>query len=442
MIEKYTRPEMGHIWSTEHKYRCWLQVEIAVAEAWAAEGRVPLEALPSIRGADFDLRRIGEIEEETQHDVIAFLRNLAETVGEDARWIHLGLTSSDVIDTALALQLVESVDLLRCEVDALRSSLARRALEHRRTVMMGRTHNVHAEPITFGYKLAVWYAEMGRHLERLQHVRREVAVAKIAGAVGTHANVPPSVEKRVAKQLGLEPEPAATQIVQRDRHASYVLELALLASSLDKIATELRNLQHTEILEVEEPFRPGQQGSSAMPHKRNPILNERISGLARVVRGYAVPALENVVLWHERDISNSSVERVILPEASTLVDYMLALLTEIVDAMVVRADRMAKNLESSHGLFFSEKVLTSLIESGLTRSDAYRLVQRSAMQSWQTGEPFRAVLQRDPELMSRLSPSDLDCIFDITSFLQHIDTAFDRLGLATAPDKARVNGLG
>jgi adenylosuccinate lyase len=429
MIEKYTRPEMGRIWSAENKYRCWLQVEIAVAEAWAVEGRVPAEALPAIRGATFDLDRIAAIEAETQHDVIAFLRNLTETVGDEARWIHLGLTSSDVVDTALALQLVDSVDLLIRDVDDLRDSLGRCALIHRDTVMMGRTHNVHAEPITFGYKLAVWYAEIGRHRERLERVRQEIAVAKIGGAVGTHANVPPSIEERVADALGLEPEPAATQVVQRDRHAVYVLELALLASSLDRIATELRSLQHTEILEVEEPFAEGQQGSSAMPHKRNPILNERISGLARVVRGYAVPALENVVLWHERDISNSSVERVVLPDASILVDYTLALLTDVIEGMTVRTDRMAQNMQASHGLFFSEKVLTALVESGMSRPDAYKLVQHSAMESWRTGEPFRSVLERDPQVTKRLSRQQLDCIFDISGFLHHIDTTFRRVGL-------------
>jgi adenylosuccinate lyase len=432
MIDKYTRPEMGHIWSTENKYRCWLRVEIAVAEAWAAVGRVPENALPAIRNATFDLDRIAEIEEETQHDVIAFLRNLAETVGPDARWIHLGLTSSDVVDTALALQLIESTDLLLRDVDTLRCTLGESALRYRHTVMMGRTHNVHAEPITFGYKLAVWYAEMERHRERLERVRSEVAVAKISGAVGTHANVPPEIEERVALELELKPEPVSTQVVQRDRHASYVLALALLASSLDKMASELRNLQHTEILEVEEPFRQGQQGSSAMPHKRNPILNERISGLARVVRGYVVPALENVVLWHERDISNSSVERVILPDASILVDYMLAVFDRVLRGLAVNTDRMEQNVEASRGLHFSEKVLTALVESGMSRPEAYTLVQRAAMQSWRTGEPFRMVLEEDPEVTSRLSPADLESLFDVSSFLRYIDTAFARLGLLSS----------
>ncbi len=437
MIEKYTRPEMGRIWSNEYKYACWLRVELAVAEAWTEQGRVPEEALPAIRAATFDLERITQIEEETQHDVIAFLRNLTETVGPDARWIHLGLTSSDVIDTALALQLVESVDLLLRDLDALREILGRRAVQYRYTLEMGRTHNVHAEPITFGFKLAVWYAEMGRHRQRLERVREEIAVGKVAGAVGTHANVPPVIEERVMERLGLRAEEASTQVVQRDRHATYMLELALLASSLDKIATELRNLQHTEILEVEEPFHAGQQGSSAMPHKRNPILNERISGLARVIRGYALPALENVVLWHERDISNSSVERVILPDASTLVDYMLGLMTTIVEGMKVSEERMRSNIDASHGLFFSEKVLTALVERGLSRPDAYQLVQRNAMQSWQSGEPFQAVLERDQEVTRHLSPEALNSAFDAGAFLQYIDAAFERLGLSA--DSTIVN---
>jgi adenylosuccinate lyase len=430
---------MGRVWSVEHRFACWLRVEIAVAEAWADAGRVPRESLPAIRAARFDAGRIADIEEETQHDVIAFLRNLSENVGDEARWIHLGLTSSDVIDTALALQLTESVDLLRRGLHDLSDVLRDLALRHRDTLMMGRTHNVHAEPITLGQKLAVWYAEMARHDRRLEQVRDEVAIAKIAGAVGTHANVPPEIEERVARSLGLRPEGAATQVVQRDRHATYVLELALLASSLDKIATELRNLQHTEILEVEEPFGRGQQGSSAMPHKRNPIMNERISGLARVVRGYAVPALENVVLWHERDISNSSAERAIMPDASTLVDYMLALQTRILRDMKVNEERMQTNVDSSHGLVFSEKVLTALIEAGMSRQDAYAVVQRSAMKSWASSESFRCVLERDPAVTSRLSPEKLDLLFDLSSFLQYIDTTFDRLGLnpATPPRRAR-----
>lgn len=429
MIEKYSRPEMGRIWSEENKYRSWLRVEIAVAEAWAEHDRIPRDALPAIRSASFDLQRIAAIEEETQHDVIAFLRSVAETVGPESRWIHLGLTSSDVIDTALALQLVESIDLLLRGVDALKDVLRTLAQTHRRTPMIGRTHNVHAEPITFGFKAAVWYAEVERHRGRLQRVRDEVAVAKIAGAVGTHANVPPSIEEWVAGRLCLQVEPAATQVVQRDRHATYVLELALLASSLDKIATELRNLQHTEILEVEEPFREGQQGSSAMPHKRNPILNERISGLARVLRGYAVPALENVVLWHERDISNSSVERVILPDASILADYLLALTARVLSGTRVRENRMLRNLDASQGLFFSEKVLTALIDAGMDRQEAYKIVQADAMESWETGEQFRAIVEGNPRITSRLSGEEIAALFDLESFLKYIDTGFDRAGI-------------
>jgi adenylosuccinate lyase len=427
---------MGRIWSAEHRYECWLQVEIAVAEAWSEAGTVPIEALTAIRGATFDIKRIAEIEEETQHDVIAFLRNLEESVGPEARWIHLGLTSSDVIDTALSLQLVESIDVLTEDVADLRDVLGKQALRYRTTLMMGRTHGVHAEPITFGHKLAVWYAEVDRHRQRLEEVGKEIRVAKIAGAVGTHANVPPAIEERVAKRLGLEPERAATQVIQRDRHATYVLELALLASSLDKIATELRNLQHTEILEVEEPFRAGQQGSSAMPHKRNPILNERISGLARVVRGYAVPALENVVLWHERDISNSSAERVVLPQASILVDYMLALLTRILRDMKVNDVRMRTNLEASHGLVFSEKILTTLIATGMSRQAAYEVVQRNAMRSWREEKPFRAVLEGDLEVMGRIGPHELDRLFDMSTFLAYIDTTFERLGLLNGEDRS------
>ena len=430
---------MGGIWSDQHKYECWLRVEIAVAEAWADEGRIPREALPAIRNAQFNVERINEIEQETHHDVIAFLRSVAELMGPESRWIHLGLTSSDIIDSALALQMVESCDLLRADVDDLIARLGEKALLYRRTVMMGRTHNVHAEPMTWGYKLALWYAEMKRHRSRLQQVRAEIAIAKIGGAVGTHANVPPSVEERTATSLGLSVEPVANQVVQRDRHACYVLALSLLASSLDRMATELRNLQHTEIMEVEEPFRQGQQGSSAMPHKRNPILNERVSGLARVLRGYAIPALENVVLWHERDISNSSVERVVLPSASILTDYLIGLMTTIISDMTVREDRMAKNVEASHGLYFSEKVLTALVEGGMSRQDAYKLVQTSAMEAWGNNEMYRTVLERDVEISAKLTSSELDDIFDQSTFLRHVDTAFERVGLLPASEASGPN---
>jgi adenylosuccinate lyase len=420
---------MARIWSPETMYATWLQVEIAVAEAWAEAGRVPLDALPAIRGARINVRRVEQIERETRHDINAFLKHLGESVGPDARWIHLGLTSSDVKDTGLALQLKASLNVIEADLVALRDAVRDVAVKYRDTVMAGRTHNVHAEPTTFGFKALGWFEELGRQLVRLQRAREEVCVAKVSGAVGTHANVPPDVEERVAAALGLGVEPVSTQVISRDRHAVYVLTLSLLASTLDKIATELRNLQHTEILEVEEPFRSGQQGSSAMPHKRNPILNERISGLARVMRGYAVPALENVVLWHERDMSNSSEERIVLPGASALADFMLTEMTVIVRDMRVNAGRMRENLESTAGLIFSEKVLTALIEAGLSRQVAYGIVQSAAMRSWETGESFQALLRSDPRVTARLSDADLADAFDLAPFLAHIGTAYRRAGI-------------
>lgn len=429
MIERYTRPEMARIWSEEARFRAWLRVEIAVAAAWASVGRIPNEAVASIERASIDPERVAAIEQETRHDVIAFLRQIGESIGPDARWVHLGLTSSDVIDTALSLQLVESTDLLLADLDAVLETLATSARRYQRTIMMGRTHGVHAEPITFGYKLAVWYGEMKRQRERLARVRENVAVAKVAGAVGTHGEVPPVVEERAAASLGLQPEAAATQVVGRDRHAEYVLTLALIASSLDKMAAELRTLQRTEIGETEEPFRSGQQGSSAMPHKRNPILLERISGLARVLRGYAVPALENVVLWNERDISNSSVERVILPDASILADFILTQFDRVLRGLAVNEERMANNVELTRGLYFSERLLTALVESGLSRPDAYGIVQSLAMRSRESDTPLEQIARHEPEIMARLNPEDLETIFDRESFLRHIDTAFNRLGL-------------
>jgi adenylosuccinate lyase len=434
MVPRYTRPEMGRIWSEDYKFEMWLRVEIAVAEAWAELGRIPQAALAEIRRARFDVERIAEIEHETQHDVIAFLRSLAESIGEESRYIHLGLTSSDVIDTALSLQLIASTDLLLQDIDRLRTTLRRLALQYRDTVMMGRTHGIHAEPTTFGYKMLVWYDEMGRHYQRLEAVRQDVAVAKLSGAVGTHANIPPAVEELAAKRLGLRPAAAETQIIQRDRHAAYLLALALLGSSLDKMATEIRHLQRTEVREVEEPFGEKQQGSSAMPHKRNPIFSERISGLARVLRGFAVPALENVVLWHERDISNSSVERVMLPDASILMDYMLALFTDVMERLRVYPERMRRNVERSHGLVFSQRVLLALIESGLSRDEAYHLVQRNALRAWDEEISFEDALRADQEVMACISPERLSALFDYSHFTRNIDVAYQRLGLqATEP---------
>jgi adenylosuccinate lyase len=420
---------MAELWSEDATYRAWLQVEVAVAEAWSSSGRVPAHALPAIRAARVDAGRVRAIEAVTRHDINAFLQHLAETVGSEARWIHLGLTSSDVKDTGLALQLRAALDLIAAGLDDLSDAVATLAVKHRNTIMIGRTHNVHAEPITFGFKALGWYEELRRHRHRLEEVRRDVCVAKISGAVGSHANVPPWLEEHVAAQLELGVEPVSTQVVPRDRHAAYVLALAMLASTLDKMATELRSLQHTEIREVEEPFGRGQQGSSAMPHKRNPILNERISGLARVMRGYAVPALENVVLWHERDMSNSSEERIVLPGASILADFMLTQMTKIIRGMRVDERRMRANLETTRGLIFSEKVLTALVEAGMSRQHAYAVVQRAATRTWETGDALLEVLRSEPEVTSALSEDVLARAFELDPYLEHIDTAFERAGL-------------
>lgn len=429
MIEKYTRPAMGAVWREERKIALWLRVEIAVCEAWAARGVIPEEALPEIRRATVDLARMREIERETEHDVIAFLRAAGESIGEEARFIHLGLTSSDVIDTALSLQTREAIDLLLAGIDDLRGAVGVLALRHKDTVQIGRTHGIHAEPTTFGLKLALWYDELGRARQRLMASRADMAVGKISGAVGTHANVPPEVEERVCALLGLTAAPISTQIVQRDRHAAFIGTLAVIASSLDKFATEIRHLQRTEVREVAEPFGAGQQGSSAMPHKRNPVLTERISGLARVVRGYTVTALESVALWHERDISNSSAERVIFPDATIALDYMLALMTRVIEGLQVDPARMRRNLDATQGLVYSQRVLLALIEAGLDRQVAYKIVQRAAMRAWEEEVPLRALLREEPEVASRFSDTDLANLFDATYHLRFVDDAFRRVGL-------------
>ncbi len=429
MIDRYTRPEMGHVWSERNKIDLWVKVEIAVAEAWTTRGTIPVDAMAKIRGASCDLDRMKAIEKETDHDVIAFLRAMGETVGEDARFIHLGLTSSDVIDTAMAMQIVQGLDLLLEDVDRLIEAVGREAVKHKDTVMIGRTHGVHAEPVTFGFKLAVWYDELRRHRVRLQAAREDIRVGKISGAVGTHANVPPDLEDDVCAGLGLNVDAVSTQIIQRDRHAHVIGTLALLASSLDKFATEIRHLQRTEVRELEEPFDPGNQGSSAMPHKRNPHESERISGLARLVRGYAVTALENVTLWHERDISNSSAERVTFPDAFILLDYMLDLMTEIVSGWKVYPDRMLTNLNATHGAIFSQRLLLALVESGMDRQRAYRIVQHSAHEAWDTGTHLRVLLRDNAEVRSRLSDEQIEDAFDVNHHLKHIDATFKRLGL-------------
>ncbi len=430
MIERYTLPEMGAVWSPENRYRKWLDVEIHACEAWAELGAIPREAVEAIRArARVDVPRILAIEAEIHHDVIAFTTSLSEQVGEAARFIHFGLTSNDVVDTAQSALAAEACDLLIRRAEALAEAIRAQARRHKDTVMIGRTHGVHAEPITFGLKLAVWYAEMGRNLERLRRARATIAHGKISGSVGTYANVDPFVEEYVCRKMGLVPAPVSNQVLQRDRHAELVTTLAVVGGSLEKFATEIRGLQRTETREAEEPFRDGQKGSSSMPHKRNPEKCERIAGLARLLRGYALAALEDQALWHERDISHSSVERVILPDATIILDYMLHLFTGIVADLHVYPERMKANLESSGGLIFSQRVLLALVEKGLSREEAYRIVQRHAMATWEHGGSFRERVAADPEVRRRLSEVELLACFDYRRHLRHVDTVFARLGL-------------
>ena len=428
MIPRYSREKMAAIWSQENKYAKWLDVEVAACEAMVKLGLAPAAAVDNIKAkAVINVARIDEIEAVTRHDVIAFVSSLTEVIGEDGRFIHMGLTSSDVLDTALAVQLKEASDLLLEDLDDLLAVLKRRALEHKKTLMIGRSHGIHAEPITFGLKLALWYAEMRRNRARLERAREAVSCGKISGAVGTFSFVDPFVEEYVCEKLGLAPAPVASQIVQRDRHAEFFSTLAIVASSLDKFAQEIRLLQRTEVREAEEYFSPGQKGSSAMPHKRNPVLSENISGLSRLVRSYALAALEDVALWHERDISHSSVERVIAPDATIALDFMLGRFTGLMDRLVVYPDRMLANLNMTHGVIFSQRVLLSLIEKGTTREDAYAIVQENAMKSWQEGTEFRKLLGQDERVQKHLNAADLDAIFDVNHFLKHLDYIFERV---------------
>ncbi|MBZ4659813.1 MAG: adenylosuccinate lyase [Desulfacinum sp.] len=425
MIERYTRPEMGRIWTQENKYRKWLDVELAVCEARAERGEIPAEAMEEIRRkAAFTVERIDEIERETQHDVIAFLTCVAEHVGPASRFIHEGLTSSDVLDTANALLFKEAAQLLLEDMDRLLDVLKRRAFEFKDTVMMGRSHGIHAEPVTFGLKWALWYAEMRRNRARLERAAETMRVGKISGAVGTYANIDPDIEKRVCRRLGLEPAPISTQVIQRDRYAEFFSTLAIIGASIEKIAVEIRHLQRTEVREAEEYFAPGQKGSSAMPHKRNPIASENLSGLARVLRGNALAAMENVALWHERDISHSSVERIIGPDSTILLDYMLNRLTRVLDKLVAYPDNMRRNMEITGGLLYSQRVLLALVGKGLTREDAYRLVQRNAMAVWNEGGHLKDRLKADPEVTAHLSESELEELFDLGYHLKHVDTIF------------------
>jgi adenylosuccinate lyase len=428
MIERYTSPEMGRIWSDQRKYETWLQVEIAAVEAMARAGMVPPQAARDIRErARFDIARIEEIEQTTQHDVVAFTTAVAEHVGPSARWLHFGLTSYDIVDTAQALQMREACDLILQGLAGLMQAVRTRAEEHRGTVMIGRTHGVHAEPMTFGLKLALWYAELGRDVERLRRAREVVSVGKLSGAVGTFAHLPPAIEADVCRALGLEPAPVASQVIQRDRHAELLAALAITASTLEKCALEIRGLQKTEIGEVEEPFAQGQKGSSAMPHKRNPVGCEQIVGLARLVRAHAGAAFENNALWHERDISHSSVERVILPDSFIVLDHMLRRFARIVRGMVVYPDRMRENLARSRGVVFSGTVLLELARRGVSREQAYEWVQRNAMRSFDERRDFKALLLDDPTVTAVLKPADLEHAFDLDEQLKHVDEIFGRV---------------
>ena len=431
MIDRYARPQMKRVWSEENKYDTWLRVELAVCEAWADEGVIPPEDMAKLRGARYDLVRLEEVFQRTHHDMTAFTRSITGGLGPEGRWIHLGLTSNDVIDTAQDLQMKEAAELLAVDLEALEEVLRHRAVEFKETLMMGRTHGVHAEPITFGLKLALWREEVRRSQERLTQACQEIAVGKISGAVGTYATLSPALEEKVCARLGLQPAPISNQVIQRDRHARFVTTLALIAASLEKFATELRHLQRTEVREVEEPFAEGQTGSSAMPHKRNPELSERVCGLARLIRGHAVTALENVVLWHERDISHSSAERIILPDACMALDYILDLFTGVMRGLRVYPERMRANVESSQGLVFSQRVLLALIEKGASREEAYEVVQRHALRAWDSGDAddFRELLRGDPDVTLHLPGKELEELFDYGYYTRYVNEIFQRLGL-------------
>ena len=431
MIARYTRPEMGSIWSLENKYRKWLDVELAVCEVQMERGVIPKEDWEEIRTkADFDSQRIDEIEATVHHDVIAFLTSVAEKVGPASRYIHLGMTSSDMLDTATSLQLKEAGEILLKGMKELREALKRRALEHKSTVCIGRSHGIHAEPTTFGLKMALWYDESGRNIQRLEHAMESISVGKVSGAVGTFAHLDPDVEERTCEKLGLKPAPVSTQVLQRDRHAHFLSVLAIIGASLEKIAIEIRHLQRTEVLEAEEFFAKGQKGSSSMPHKRNPITCERITGLARLLRTNAQAALENVALWHERDISHSSVERVILPDSTILLDYMLDKSTRLIDRLLVYPDRMKENLDRTRGLIFSQSLLLAIVQKDVTREEAYRIVQDVAMDCWKSGKDFGDVVRKNESIKKILTRDDIENCFDMKHQLRNVNYIFRRVGLA------------
>ncbi|WP_163581744.1 adenylosuccinate lyase [Gracilibacillus saliphilus] len=431
MIERYTREEMGKIWTDENRFNAWLEVEILACEAWSELGIIPKEDVKKIReNASFNIERISEIEQETRHDVVAFTRAVSETLGEEKKWVHYGLTSTDVVDTALSYMLKQANQIIRRDIVNFIEILKEKAIEHKNTVMMGRTHGVHAEPTTFGLKMALWYEEMKRNLERFDAAAKVIETGKLSGAVGTYANIDPFVEKYVCEQLGLQPAPVSTQTLQRDRHAQYMSALALVASSIEKFATEIRGLQKTETREVEEFFAKGQKGSSAMPHKRNPIGSENMTGMARVIRGYMMTSYENVSLWHERDISHSSAERVILPDATIALNYMLNRFGNIVKNLTVFPENMKRNIDRTYGVIFSQRVLLSLIDQGMSREEAYDIVQPNAMQAWETATPFRQLIEQEDRINSTLSKEQLDDCFDYTYHLKNVDQIFKKIGLA------------
>ncbi|MCL9638281.1 adenylosuccinate lyase [Priestia aryabhattai] len=430
MIERYTRPEMAAIWTEENKFKAWLEVEILACEAWSELGHIPKEDVKLIRqNASFDINRINEIELETRHDVVAFTRAVSETLGEERKWVHYGLTSTDVVDTALSYLLKQANEILLSDVERFVEVLKEKAQEHKYTVMMGRTHGVHAEPTTFGLKMGLWYEEMKRNLDRLKRAAAEVEFGKMSGAVGTFANIDPFVEKYVCEKLGISPAPISTQTLQRDRHAHYMSVLALIATSIEKFAVEVRGLQKSETREVEEYFAKGQKGSSAMPHKRNPIGSENVTGLARLIRGYMVTAYDNVPLWHERDISHSSAERVILPDATIALNYMLNRFANIVKNLTVFPDNMKRNMDRTLGLIYSQRVLLTLINKGMVREEAYDLVQPKAMEAWETQVPFRSLIEGEERITRHLSPEEIEDCFDHKHHLKNVDMIFERLGL-------------
>jgi adenylosuccinate lyase len=442
MIERYSRPQMKKIWSEENKFDLWLKVEIAVCEAWAELGEIPQKEIVKIRKASYNLNRIAGFLKVTHHDMTAFLNSVAESLGEESRFVHLGLTSSDVMDTALGLQLTQAADILAKDIAELISVLESKAIEYKYTIMMGRTHGVHAEPTTFGLKMALWTEEMKRNAQRLAEARENISVGKISGAVGTYATVPPQVEEIACARVGLTPAPISSQIIQRDRHAQFLTTLAIIASSLEKFATEIRGLQRTEVREVEEPFEAGQTGSSAMPHKRNPELCERVCGLARLIRGYALTSLENIALWHERDISHSSTERIILPDSCLALDYMLSMFTSIMKGLKVYPENMRRNIELTQGVIFSQRVLLALIDKGLPREEAYKIVQDSAMKAWEERKNFLSLLEADKRITARLSKKELNSLFDYDYYLKHVDDVFKRLRLTKTKRERKAGKAG